>query len=174
MNRNSVRVSALLFALSLLLACGTTESRQAGDEADAAQFVRGVYAAYLPRSERSGIGALDSLILEQPESFSDSLRAGLLRDASRRRENPGEIVGLDFDPLLASQDPCEDYVPGTAIRVDSLVRVAIHSVCQGVRSADAVVVAEMVRRGTQWQFTNFIYEPSAGDLLQILHSNERR
>lgn len=168
MNGITARVSVLLLALPLLVACGRGESRQTDHDDDAAKFVSGVYAAYLPRSERSGIGALDSLMHEQPQWFSDSLRAGWQRDVSRRRENPGEIVGLDFDPLLASQDPCEDYETGSVTHVDSLIRVDIHAVCQGVRSADAVLVAEVVLRDTQWQFTNFIYQPSVGDLLRLL------
>jgi hypothetical protein len=143
--------------------------------ASADAFVRAFYAAYAPRGQASGLAATDSLLRERPALFAPPLLALLRRDAAARGAAVGEIDGLDFDPFLSSQDPCDRYEVGGATRagasVPGGVRVSVRAVCAGGGSPQPTVTAEVAPAsggGTSWQFVNFYYGPPAGDLLALL------
>jgi hypothetical protein len=75
---------------------------------DAKQFVQRFYDWYVPY----GAAHSDAAALTQPEmkaAFAPELLRALLEDVEAARKNPGEIVGLDFDPVTNSQDPCARY-----------------------------------------------------------------
>jgi hypothetical protein len=79
-----------------------------------------------------------------------------------------EITGLDFDPFLNTQDPCEHYEAGMVSKRHERFYADIHSVCAGQRSAGAVLVAELQRSGGNLLFANFFYTKEGSDLLTIL------
>ena len=140
--------------------------------ASAAAFVRAFYDAYTPRGRTSGLAATDSLLRERPDLFEPSLLAALRRDAAARAAAVGEIDGLDFEPFLNSQDPCERYEVDpagvAAASAGGRVRVSVHAVCGGTRRPEAGVTAEVAPAGRSWQFVNFYYGPPAGDLVTLL------
>jgi hypothetical protein len=139
-------------------------------DSSAVVFVRSFYQTYAPRGAASGLAAVDSLLAEQPALFTPELLAALRRDAEARAAAKGEIDGLDWEPFLNSQDPCERYVVGDASRVASNVRVSVYAVCGGKRSNQSAVVAEVAPTGHSWAFANFIYGAPAGDLLKALRA----
>lgn len=144
------------------------------DTAGAAAFVRAFYADYTPRAIDGGLAVLDSLLVQRPALFTPELLAALRRDADARRraEANGQIDGLDGDPFLDAQDPCEAYVVGhaspEAAGVGVLVRV--HAVCRGRREAQPAAVLALRPTGTTWQIANVRYQSPADDLLTMLRA----
>jgi catechol 2,3-dioxygenase-like lactoylglutathione lyase family enzyme len=96
-----------------------------------------------------------------------SLRQALAADRDAARANDEEIVGLDFDPFVNSQDPCETYrAGGVFVRGDSL-QVAIHATCDygSPLFPDAVYI--LVRGGADFLIADIQY-PGNSSLTQIL------
>ena len=141
----------------------------APSDSSAVAFVRQFYAAYAPRAIAQGLSATDSIIIQQPAAFAPELLAALRQDAADRAAAKGEIAGLDFEPFLATQDPCQSYEVGEARRTGGSVGVSVYGVCQGKRTPQPVVIAEVTPTAETWQLANVRY-PDGGDLLTILGS----
>src|SRR5207244_1798701 len=94
----------------------------------------------------------------------------LKQDLEESAKNPDEVVGLDFDPFLATQDPCERYEVGAATRKGKDFLVEIHGVCAGKKHDKPDVIAELVPKGNSWVFANFRYPTERSDLLKVLKS----
>ena len=75
---------------------------------------------------------------------------------------------MDFDPFLASQDPCDRYEVGAATRQGPSYLVDIHGAGGCEKHDKPDVVAELVLRSGTWMFVNFHYPPDSGDLLTVL------
>lgn len=135
-------------------------------------FVRAFYQGYVPRGLAGGLAATDSLLLERPTLFAPSLLAALRQDAAARAAAVGEIDGLDFDPFLNSQDPCERYTVGPATQANTVkpnaVRVTVRAECDRASGPPPAFSVEVVPQAGTWQFVNFYYGPPAGDLLSLL------
>lgn len=146
----------------------TTAARALG----ATDFVRAFYAAYAPRARVSGLAALDSVLRERPAYFTPTLGAALRADAAARAAAVGEIDGLDGDPFLNAQDPCEQYVVGDAAAAAAppppAVRVPVYAVCGGKRGADPAAIVEVVPRAGGWAVANVHYTGPPDDLLSLL------
>jgi hypothetical protein len=145
--------------------------------ADPARFVQDFYDWYAPLAARQQDGdALYSVLRERPSALSPQLRRALQADAAAAAVAQGEIVGLDFDPFLASQDPCERYVVGRSTKTDSGEGVDVHSVCSGQRSTTPDLTVDLAPAGGAWVITNVRYPGGRGDLLATLRdlANQRR
>jgi hypothetical protein len=115
--------SVVLVAGSLLLAACSSSSRQSKTPAaptvsstnshavtpdEAKRFVQRFYDWYLPMP----LGADPLAMLARPEmqaAMAPELLRALKEDSEAAARNHDEIVGLDFDPVTNSQDPCERY-----------------------------------------------------------------
>jgi hypothetical protein len=144
---------------------------QAGDSAEKAacrRFVGEFYAWYVARSQKGD--PLRAALRLKKANFSPELIRGLNEDARAARRSPGEIVGLDFDPVLNSQDFAEKYVPGTVMQKGSRFWVDVFSVYSGKRSDTSAVIPELRHEHGRWVFTNFLYKTDGktDDLLSIL------
>ncbi|MHB8540507.1 MAG: hypothetical protein ACYDCD_06140 [Candidatus Acidiferrales bacterium] len=84
------------------------------------------------------------------------------KDSDASKKANGEIVGLDFDPFLASQDPGKRYQVGRVTRDGDSYRVEVFGVRFGRKSEKVDVVPEVVRKKGHWLFVNFHY-PNAVD-----------
>jgi hypothetical protein len=107
--------------------------------------------------------------------FSAKLFRALKADREAQA-NSGEIVGLDFDPFIGSQDPGD---PGDRYEVRRVSR-------QGNRCSAEVwfssrankreisgspeVVAELALENGKWRFVNFGYPSLNADLLSVLQA----
>lgn len=132
------------------------------------RFVQDFYDWYVPLATSDSIPALHVALKDKASVLSSELVRGLWEDLEARSKVQGEIVGLDFDPFLSTQDPCERYEVGTVTRRRQRYRVNIHSVCGGKRRDKPDVVAELVRQDGSWVFVNFCYPTVATDLLNVL------
>ncbi len=149
-----------------------TEDLNARAESSAVAFVRRFYQSYTRRGVASGLLAADSVIAERANAFSPELLQALRRDAKTRADARGEIAGLDFDPFLGGQDPCDKYEVGTPARsaARASLFIPIFAVCGGKRDTIPTVIAEVGRRKNEWEFANFRYPGTPGpDLLETLN-----
>lgn len=138
------------------------------DAAGAQRFTQAFYDWYVPFSTSEHETKWATVAAHRPHPFSPELLRALSDDEEAQAKDPDEIVGLDADPILASQDPCERYVAGDATRSGAGYRVNVHSVCDGKRSAAPDVVVELVPHAGSWTIVNFHYPPDKGDLLTTL------
>ena len=75
-------------------------------------------------------------------------------------------MGLEFDPFLASQDPCERYQVGKVTQKGKGYLVDVYSLCAGRR--ERPVEAEVMSKNGHWIFVNFYYPLMKSDLLSEL------
>lgn len=136
-------------------------------------FVDAFYNWYAPIAGKpSHVPRWYAVLDQRPVVLADTLLRALRRDRDQQSKAVGEIVGLDFDPFLGAQDPCDRYVTGDAVQGGDAYRVSVFGVCGKVRHTLADVIAEVARRDTVWVFVDFFY-PGAdgGDLLGILSTD---
>jgi len=138
-------------------------------------FVQGFYDWYVANALRNSSFPAAQIALKQRGSlFGARLAAALREDFAAQAATPDDIVGLDFDPFLNTQDSCEHYEAGAIIQQRETYSVEVHAICSGKKSRETAVVAEVIRQGDGWKFVNFRYPdqakqyPNMADLLSIL------
>jgi hypothetical protein len=108
----------------------------------ARQVVQTFYNWYLPVATHPGKrDAFMTAATSGPSQFEPELVRWLRIDSTARARGQGEIDGLDWDPFLNSQDPCEKYT-ASAVRVDGsryFVDVVGSGGCRSHTDADVVV-----------------------------------
>jgi hypothetical protein len=98
--------------------------------------------------------------------LTPELVLGLRADSTAEEEaQPGSVVGINFDPFLASQDPCGRYEVGDVRAKQSNYEVNLHAVCSSQFKMPDVLL-EVRRHGQSWQFVNFFYDSL--DLRELL------
>lgn len=133
-------------------------------------FVQSFYNWYVPKALSDSISPSWNIALTHKASiFNQRLANALKNDSIAQAQSPGEIVSLDFDPFLASQDPCERYEVGKITQRHNSYFVEIFGICSGKRNTKPDVIAELARKDTSWVFINFYY-PNNKDLLSVLKS----
>jgi hypothetical protein len=161
----------ICLALSIVLRGQTT----ADERESINSFVQSFYDWYVPKALSDSSVPTPKLALKQRSSvFGPHLAAALREDYAAQPAYPGEIVGLDFDPFLNTQDPCEHYEVGTISHRGHTYSVEVHAICAGKKSTVPNVVAELLLGRTGWEFINFRYPnlvkqyPSSANLLSVL------
>ncbi|MGA2502201.1 MAG: hypothetical protein ABSH20_31040 [Tepidisphaeraceae bacterium] len=136
----------------------------------ARDFAQKFYSWYVPIALNEHAGpAWDFVLKQRSSSFSPELLRALREDSAAQAKSPGEIVGLDFDPFLDSQDPEDRYEVGKVTRKGDSYWVEVFGVRSGKRMEPAAVLAELVRKNGHWTFVNFHYpDPNGSDLLSTL------
>lgn len=164
------RTALLAVVAGLTLACGRTD-REASVQSTAniasTAAVQAFYDWYLPLASSSRGRAWDEAVRARPELFGDSLLAEFADDAAAALRYPGEIVGIDWDPFLNTQDPCERYEAGPPGGTKTRPEVPIHAICGGTRNTVPVIRVELAQVGERWVMRNFLH-PDGGDLLASL------
>jgi hypothetical protein len=84
-------------------------------------------------------------------------------DAAASAKSKDEIVGLDFDPILNSQDPAKHYVASHPTHRGKSFFVEVRGITDGKKGAAADVMPELVQSGKSWVFVNFLYPASGKD-----------
>lgn len=120
------------------------------------KFVRDFYDWYVPiANSKTNIAASDIAIREKPKDFAPDLLAALQEDSRAQAENPGMIVGLDFDPFLNSQDPAAHYFIGRVILRGNTFWVEVFEESHGKKAAKPSVVPELRIDSGRCVFVNF-------------------
>lgn len=169
--RNVARRSCRPLFAVLLLAFAFTAQAQVpqADHASARTFVEGFYRWYVPQALGNSTTAAWVLALaRRPSAFGPGL-ARLLRAESAAQARCAELVGIDFDPFLDTQDPANVYVVGEISSQGHHYWAPIFAVQNGKRSDNPDVRAELSEDNGRWLFVNFHY-PDGTNLLNILGS----
>jgi len=134
----------------------------------ASTFVASFYSWFATPRSAGGGDQTFIRVLEARESTLDApLLAALREDRAAAGRSPGELVGLEFEPFTANQDPCDAYSLGEATVVGDRVRVPVFSVCNGRRLDGPSVTAEVATREGRWVLANIVYT-DGDDLLSLL------
>ncbi len=104
--------------------------------------------------------ASDVALRDKPSVFSPDLFRALQEDSQAQAKAHGDLVGLDFDPFLNTQDPAQHYVLRNVTAKGDNCRVDVHSVDSGRTSSKPNVVAELELIDGKWLFVNFHYGKS--------------
>lgn len=113
---------------------------------------------------------LEQAVVQKASCFSPSLLSQLKEDIKASSENPGEVVGLDFDPILNSQDIATPYKVEEVAVKDAHYFAKVYGTLNGKKCTKPDVTPELVLSGGKWTFVNFHYDqdkPST-DLLEVL------
>ena len=137
------------------------------------EFVERFYKWYVPLALNDQINrSWDAALKLTPPPFRPELTK-LLRDDSVAQAKCKELVGLDFDPFLYTQDPAQAYVVGKIAHSGPDYRAEIYSVNRGIQSNEPGLIAEFIQEEGHWFFVNFYYLSPKGDLLTVLKSRPR-
>jgi Protein of unknown function (DUF3828) len=101
--------------------------------------------------------------------FSAELARALSEDASAQEKAKGEIVGIDWDPFVNSQDPESRYVVGQIWQKGDRFFAEVHGVRAGKKHSEPDVTAELMKVKGHWVFVNF-HSHDTGDLLSVLNT----
>jgi hypothetical protein len=141
------------------------------DVAGAVASIQAFYDWYVPASDSNRGGpAWYAAFGRTPPILSSELLQALRADSANKARTPGDLVGLDFDPLLASQDPCARYEVGQGSIDRDTVRLALHAVCNGERSAQPELLLLVTQHEANWLIENVQYSHAQTDLLAILRN----
>ena len=160
-----------LLCLAQMIVAGTVSAQSAPrpSAAAATRAVASFYAWYVPMA-RSDPGPAMRALRERRAQFSTAIVDALRADSLATAQGGEEIDGLDADPFLNAQDPCEEYRPIRTVRRGRSYWVDVRGT-GGCAPHDAPdVTVAIIWRAAQPVFVNFRYSPRRGDdLLSHLH-----
>jgi hypothetical protein len=142
--------ASLFFLLAAPFSCAQT-SIPLNRVKSCRDFVQGFYDWYL----KEGQSTYDLALKNKSSALSPELLHALREDYAAQANVPEEIVGLDGDPFLNSQDPSERFVVGDAKLVGDKCLVVVRGVSSGKKRE--YVEPELARRNGRWVFVNFHY-----------------
>jgi hypothetical protein len=143
------------------------------------RFAQQFYDWYVPFIEKHSDASYDLALRRRPTVFSPELLHALRIDSEAQARVKGEIVGLDFDPFLGSQDPADHYEARLAMLQHGACSVEVWRSSPTDTAAklnEPEAVAELKQQNGHWQFVNFRYAVGVPDLLHLLANlrEERR
>lgn len=166
-----IAIAALSTTLSVAAKDAPTGGTSSGDESACRTFVQDFYNWYAPRTQGTGRTMDDPLKLKSA-SFDPTLLKLLKEDSAAQAKSKDEIVGLDFDPFLNSQDPAKKYVVRKVKAKGNAYLVDVFEGSASKNETKPSVTAEVAQRNGRWQFINFHYGksdiPENENLLNIL------
>lgn len=122
------------------------------------EFVQGFYNWYVPMALRDSPLPSSAIALKQkPQVFAHKLLRQLAEDFRAQEKADGDLVGIDFDPFLASQDPGERYVVESVTRDGANCRAEVYAVSSGKKSKDPDVMPDLRLENGHWVFVDFLY-----------------
>ena len=163
------RLFSLTILLACFIACSTLGIAQVLTPQDSVRkFVQEFYYWYgIVSHKNSKLPSDERAIKEKPNMFSARLIAALKEDFEASSKHPEEIVGLDWDPFLCSQELDDRYEVGDIKRQGQNYLVKLYGVSGGKRNPEPNVIAEVAQSGNHWIFINFL-SPHGGDMLNDL------
>ncbi|MDQ5967569.1 MAG: hypothetical protein QG625_3726 [Cyanobacteriota bacterium erpe_2018_sw_39hr_WHONDRS-SW48-000098_B_bin.30] len=167
-------LSSAAFVVVALIVTQSVKAQAADESAAARAYVKEFYAWYLPPvgKRKDNEPNLYTAVANKRFCFSPALSKALKEDEQAAAKNPGEIVGIDFDPFLNAQDVSDSYQPAKVVKKGDVYRVDVFAVNGGKKNARPEVIAEVKKINGRWTFTNFLYgkssDPRDEDLLSCL------
>jgi hypothetical protein len=169
------RAAAAVLGLSLIL--GPAAASGAGNpsasavvvfasEEGAKAFVQGFYDWYVGKilaasRKKSGGGfGFDDALKQRPDWFSPELKRLLLEDVAASSKCKDEVVGLDWDPFLESQENPSVYAVGKAEKIAQGFRVSVDDKKLPKGDHNPVAQADVTFVGGHWTFVDFVQQPT--------------
>jgi len=120
------------------------------------KFVQAFYDWYLTKTLSGKLPSpTPELALKlKPEVFAAELRRRLKQDFDAQSK-AAEIVGLDSDPFLNSQDPSPRFAVVGITRIGSTYWVDVYGILDSKRREH--VIPELIQQNGHWVFVNFHY-----------------
>ena len=115
----------------------------------------------------------------KPQYFEAKLLRAYIEYFNAEPKKADEIIGLDFDPILAAQDVGFDYQTGSVKKVNGRFFIDIHCGQVGksrmeILKEPIVLNAEVINTDGVWKFANFTYpNPNGGNLLDMLKTSKK-
>lgn len=134
-------------------------------------YVQRFYSWYAGRVSRDddNVSWMEMLKLARWDLSTDL--ATLLEKDAVAQSHCGEIVGIDFDPFLLTQDPSKKYVVGAITQKGDRYMAKVYRIEGGKREGTPDVTAEIAQRSDgRWYFVNFYGPDMRSGLLAILKS----
>jgi hypothetical protein len=170
-----IHLTVLLGFTGMLV--GQSQRPQISPAESCRKFVQEFYDWYVPKAaafpdkrDKSLPRSSDLALKRRRSSFSVALYRSLLEN-SRAQDKAAELVGLDYDPFLNSQDPGDP--PGDPYRASEVTErsgkcfVKLYRTVSGKKEGKPNVIPELIYRRDRWVFVNFHF-PEGGNLLGIL------
>ena len=159
----------ILLALAALLSAHLTPPQ---GNADSAKIARAVvarfYTWYVPLAMHTP-GADMRALRDSRWRFDPALVNALRADSAAAAQSPDEIVGLDMDPFLNTQDPCDRYSPIAVRHQSGNYFVAVRGSGGCAAHPETDVTVRLVFQGANVVFLNFVYSSKPkDDLLSLL------
>lgn len=162
-------IRAGLLCVALLIGARVAHAQSASTPSApvAQRAVAEFYAWYVPMWANDPGPAMRA-VRERRAQFADPLIKALRADSIATAQAGEEIDGLDGDPFLNGQDPCDRYRPVRTTRRgdDYFVDVLGSGGCQRHTTPDVIV--HVAWREQRPVFVNFLYSGKPGDDLQSL------
>jgi hypothetical protein len=139
----------------------------------ARKFVQEFYDWYTPGVVKASERGRQFDWRSRASDFDPALFRALKEDDDAQAKTKGEIVGLDFDPFLNSQDPCAPYKARKVIQKRDHYWVEVDLECEHIKAERPIVTVEVMSKDGHWVFVNFHYsdpKPSGADLLSTLQA----
>jgi len=142
--------------------------QQGNDRAMVRKMVDGFYQWYVPLMlKENPVPASNIAIKKKAALFSPKLIKALNEDYEAARQSPGEIVGIDWDPFLDTQDPENRYELGEMSEKNNRFYIKVHGVRDGKKQKEPTVSAVVVKENGKWVFEDFL-SPDGESLLSAL------
>jgi hypothetical protein len=126
----------IICCLSSLLSGSLYAQNQTATPDSARDFVQQFYRWYVPVAlSKHQESSWDVALRDKKMDFSPELAQALQRDSDAQAKVKDDIVGLDFDPFLNTQDPCQRFELGKVTQVKTAYRVEVFDICSGKKSA---------------------------------------
>jgi hypothetical protein len=137
--------------MELPLGCARQESK---DLRAAHDFVQGFYDWYTPigTSMRVREPAMNIAVRKRSSSIDSTLLRLLRIDVAHQNDSPGYITGIDYDPFLSSNDPCERYNAGSVTVRSNHYRVNVVGECNPEYPKSFIAVVR--KDGKRWLLEN--------------------
>ncbi len=139
-------------------------------------FVQKFYVWYTSKPvQENGDTSADALARRRyPNNFSAELKRALEADEQAAAKHPDEVVGLDGDPFLNTQELADRYYPGVATVESGICKVPMFGVnlapnqpTEKHLAHQPDVTAILKKVGSAWVFQDFIYDKDE-TLLSVL------
>jgi hypothetical protein len=147
------------------------ESARSTERSSCQKFAQEFYRWYVPLIQMAHGPGWAVALQRKAEVFSPDLLRDLRIDSEAQARAKGELVGIDFDPFLGSQDPADHY-EARRVRwqgnrcLAEIWRASPRDTAARLGKPD--VVAELALVRGHWEFRNFRYPVVGGDLVSVL------
>lgn len=143
-----LKLCKIVICCLLLLAVSSPLQAQTKGGQDVSESLRGfvqqIYDWYLPMTlKNDGVTSWDRALQSKSSVFDPQLTREIRENSASEAKTAAETAGLDFDPILASQDTVERYEVGRISQKGETYWVKIYEFWSGKKGEKPAVVAEL-------------------------------